>query len=193
MTMNVRFVVKRRRALLGLAVTSFSSLCIRATSSQTIVARPYQVTWPSGWEVSYLPSPTTNSGKNLGGERVRVLLKVEAVAVIAAIELTYFPRIDKGRASLTEEFDLLRSALQAGYERQQFQVNLTPTTALAMGGQAALKAELSVVSERAKLTQWMGVALSPQFLYSLTFTANDENFARYRPQFEKVTQTIVFR
>lgn len=190
--MTIGFVTTRRRTLLGMAAACFGVLSIGVASADTTVARPYQVTWPGGWEVSYLPSPTTHSGKNLGGERVRVLLKAEGVATVAAIELTYIPRSDKGRASLTEEFDLLRGALQMGYERQKFKVNLTPTTALAMGGQTALKAELSVTNEVVKLRQWMGVALSPQFLYSLTFTANDENFARYRPQFEKIVRAIAF-
>ena len=191
--MNIESIATRRLALFGLAVACSGVLSIGAASADTSVAPPYRVTWPSGWEVSYLPSPTTNSGKNLGGERVRVLLKAEGVATVAAIELTHFPRSDKGRASLTEEFDLLRDALQMGYERQKFKVSLTPTTTLAMGGQSALKTELSVTNESVKLKQWMGVALSPQFLYSLTFTANDENFARYRPQFEQVVQAIAFR
>ncbi len=191
--MNIGFVPTRRLALLALAATCFVALDISAASADTTVARPYQVTWPSGWEVSFLPSATTNSGKNLGGERVRVLLKAEGVAPVAAIELTYFPRSDQGRASLTEEFDLIRGGLQTGYERQKFKVNLTPTTAFALGGISALKTELSVASESVKLMQWMGIALSPQFFYSLSFTASDENFARYRPQFEKVMQTIVFK
>jgi Domain of unknown function (DUF4946) len=191
--MNTEFVQTRRRALLGLVGAFSGALGIRAASADTTVARPYQVTWPSGWDVSYLPSPTTNSGKILGGERVRVLLKSEGVAVVAAIELTYFPRSDNGRASLVEEFDLLRDALRTGYERQKFKVSLTPTTTLAMGGQSALKTELSVTNESVKLKQWMGVALSPQFLYSLSFTASDENFVRYRPQFEKVMHAIAFR
>ena len=99
--MNSGFLVTRRLALLSLAATCSGLLYISAASADTTVARPYQVTWPSGWEVSNLPSPTTNSGKNLGGERVRALLKAEGAATVAAIELTYFPRSDKGRASLT--------------------------------------------------------------------------------------------
>lgn len=188
--MTIGFVTTRRRALLGMAAACFGVLSIGVASADTTVARPYQVTWPGGWEVSYLPSPTTHSGKNLGGERVRVLLKAEGVATVAAIELTYFPRSDKGRTSLTEEFDLLRGALQMGYERQKFKVNLTPTRALVIGGQSALTTELTVVGNSVRLMQWIGVALSPQFLYSLTFTASEENFARYGQQFDAITRTI---
>ncbi len=191
--MNARCDVKSKRVLLNLAAVGFALLCIGSTSSQTIVARPYQVTWPVGWEVSYLPSPTTNSGKSLGGERVRVLLKADDTAVVAAIELTYFPRSDNGRASLPDEFDQLRSTIQAAYERQKFEVNLTPAQLLAIGGQSALTTELSVVSDSMRLKQWMGVALSPQFLYSLTFTASEESFARYRPQFDAAKQSILFK
>ena len=191
--MNIGFEVTRRLLLFGLATALSGVLCVSAASAETAAARPYQVTWPSGWEPSYLPSPITNGEKNLGGERVRVLLKAEGLTTVAAIELTYFPRSDNGHANLTEELDLLRSALQTEYEQQKFKVNMTPTTALVMGGQSALKTELSIASERVQLMQWMGVARSPQFLYSLTFTASNENFARYRPQFDAVKQSIVFK
>lgn len=191
--MTPRFIVQRRRALLGLAAAGLSSLCIGAASSQTATARPYQVTWPSGWEVSYLPSPTTNSGKNLGGERARVLLKTEGVAVVAAMELAYFPRSDNGQATLTEQFDQLRSSMQAAYERQKFKVNLSPAQALVIGGQSALTTELSVVGNNVRLMQWVGVALSPQFFYSLMFTASEENFVRYRPRFDVITRSITLQ
>ena len=191
--MNIGFVATRRLALLGVALAWCGVLGISVASAETAVVRPYQVTWPTGWEVSYLPSAATNSGKNLGGERVRVLLKAEGVAVVAAIELTYFPRSDKGQAKLTEEFDQLRSQIQAAYEQQKFKVNLTSTRALMMGGQSALTTELSVVGDNAHLMQWMGVALSPQFLYSLTFTVREENFARYRPQFDAVTRSMALK
>ena len=174
------------------------AICICAwavgtASAETNTSQPYRVVWPPGWDVSYLPSPTTDSGKNLGGERVRVLLKDEGGAFAAAIELTHFPRSDKGRANLTEEFDLLRGNMKAGYERQKFQVRLTPTQAQAIGGLSALTTELSVTNENTHLMQWLGVALSPQTFYALTFTARAENFARYRPQFDAVTRSIAFK
>lgn len=192
-SVNSGINIDRRRALLTVAVVSVHLLSLSASSAETIAPRPYRVVWPTGWDVSYLPSPTTDSGKNLGGERVRVLLKDEGGAFAAAIELTHFPRSDKGRANLTEEFDLLRGNLKAGYERQKFQVRLTPTQAQAIGGLSALTTELSVTNENTHLMQWLGVALSPQTFYALTFTARAENFARYRPQFDAVTRSIAFK
>ena len=185
--------VNRRRALLAMSVVSVQLLCLSAASAETIAPRPYRVVWPTGWEVSYLPSPATNSGKNLGGERARVLLKGVGGAFVAAIELTHLPRSDKGRANLTEEFDLLRANLKAGYERQKFQVKLTPTQEQAIGGLPALTTELSVTNDNTHLMQWMAVALSPQFFYALTFTARAENFVRYRPQFDAVKQAIALK
>ncbi len=71
------------------------AMCICAwvcgtASAETNTSQPYRVICPSGWEVSHLPSPKTNSGKYLGGGRVRVLFKVNGAAVATAIELTYF-------------------------------------------------------------------------------------------------------
>ena len=192
-SVNSEINMDRRRALLTVAVVSVHLLSLSASSAETITPRPYQVVWPTGWDVSYLPSPTTDSGKSLGGERARVLLKGEDWAVVAAIELTHFPRSDTGRANLTEEFDLFRGNLKAGYERQKFQVKLTPTQEQAIGGLPALSTELSVTNDNTHLLQWLGVALSPQFFYALTFTARAERFVRYRPQFDAVTRSFAFK
>ena len=192
-SVNAGLNVNRRRALLGAAFVGAHWLGLGAASAETIAPRPYRVVWPTGWDVSYLPSPDTNSGKNLGGERVRVMLKSEGGAFVAAVELTYFPRSDKGRATLTEEFDLLRGNLQAGYEQKKLKVKLTPTQEQAMGGLSALTTELSATNDNTHLMQWLGVALSPQFFYALTFTARAENFVRYRPQFDAVTQSIALK
>ncbi len=70
---------------------------------------------------------------------------------------------------------------------------MTPTQAISMGGQSALMTELSIVNDSKHLKQWMRVALSPQFFYSLTFTAEKENFARYRAQFDAVTQSMALK
>ncbi len=168
-------------------------LGLSAASAETIAPRPYRVVWPTGWDVSNLPSSTTNSGKKLGGERVRALLKGEGVAVVAAINLAYFPRSDKGQANLAEEFDQLRSSVQAAYEEQKFKVNPAPERALSIGGLSAITTELSVINDSTHLMQWIGVMLSPQFFYSLTFTASAENFVRYRPQFDAFTRSITFK
>jgi len=166
---------------------------VGTASAETIAARPFLAVWPSGWEVNYLPSPKTDSGRNLGGERVRVLLKPNGAAVAAAIELTYFPRSDTGRASLAEEFDQVRGNIQTIYEQQKFKVSLTPTQAISMGGQSALTTELAIANDSKRLKQWLGVALSPQFFYSLTFTAGEENFARYLPHFDAATRSITLK
>ena len=162
-------------------------------TAETSPPRPYRAAWPIGWEVSYLPSPKPNSGRDLGGERVRVLLKADGVAVAAAIELTYFPRSDKGQTSSAEEFAQVRDNMQAIYQQQKFNVSLTPTQSILMGGQSALTTELSIANDSRRLKQWIGVVLSPQFFYSLTFTAGEENFSRFLPQFDAVKQSIVLQ
>ena len=177
----------------AVCVICFSVCGASTTSAETTTPRPYRAVWPEGWEVSYLPSPKTDSGKNLGVERVRVLLKVDGVAVAAAIELTYFPRSDKGQTSSAEEFAQVRDNMQAIYQQQKFKVNLTPTQSILMGGQSALTTELSIANDSRRLKQWIGVVLSPQFFYSLTFTAGEENFARFLPQFDAVKQSIVLQ
>ena len=188
-TVSLQWAIRATCAVCALWI---SALGASTASAETITLRPYRAVWPSGWEVSYLPSPSSSSGKNLGGERLRVLLTAEGV-VVAAIELTDFPRSDNGRANLAEEFDQIRSGTRAAYERQKFKVNLTPAQALTIGGQSALTTELSFASDSLHLMQWIGVALSPQFLYSLTFTASEENYARYRPQFDAAKQSITLQ
>ena len=188
-TVSLQWAIRATCAVCALWI---SALGASTASAETITLRPYRAVWPSGWDVSHLPSPITHSGKNLGGERMRVLLTAEGV-VLAAIELTYFPRRDNGRANLAEEFDQIRSGTRAAYERQKFKANLTPAQALTIGGQSALTTELSFASDSLHLMQWIGVALSPQFLYSLTFTASEENYARYRPQFDAVKQSITLQ
>ena len=187
------FTVSLQCVIRAVCVICFSVCGASTASAETSTPRPYRAVWPEGWEVSYLPSPKTDSGKNLGGERVRVLLKVDGVAVAAAIELTYFPRSDKGQTSSAEEFAQVRENMQAIYQQHKFQVNLTPTQSILMGGQSALTTELSIANDSRRLKQWIGVVLSPQFFYSLTFTAGEENFARFLPQFDAVKQSITLQ
>ena len=113
----------------------------------------------------------------------------------AAIELTYFQRGDKGRANLAEEFSGVRRNLRTAFEQQRFTVTMTPleSQATTLGGQSALTLELSAANDSAHLKQWLGMAMSPQFFYTLTFTASAENFARYRSQFDALKQSIVFK
>ena len=187
------FTESPRCLIRAVCVIGFSVCGASTASAEMIAPRPYHAVWPTGWEVSYLPAPKTDSGEDLGGERVRVMLKSDDG--FAAIELTYFPHSDKGQANLTKEFARVRSRLRTIFEQQKLSVTMTPAEAQpsALGGQSALTLELSASNDRVHVKQWVGMALSTKFLYSLTFTAYEKNYARYRPQFDAVKQSITLQ
>ncbi len=85
--------------------------------------------------------------------------------------------------------------MQTPFEQHKFTVTITrpEPQAIPLGGQSALIFELFAVNGNAHVKQWVRMALSPEFLYTLTFTASEENFACYRSQFDKVKQSIVFK
>ena len=141
---------------------------------------PYRIQWPAGWELTQLPSPETNSGKNLGGGRARAV-RMENGGMVAAIELTYLPRRDNGRASLSEEFESMVEGIQAGYEKKHLKATLRTLPRSEIGGHAARMVEISISSQENQLTQWIGMVFSPSYVYSLTYTAVGENFSRFHP------------
>lgn len=148
---------------------------------------PYRIQWPAGWALTELPSPETNSGKNLGGGRVRAI-RMENGAMAAAIELTYLPRRDNGKAILSEEFDSMVEGLQAGYEKKGLKLTARPLPRAELGGHTARMVELSVSSPEKQLTQWIGMAFSPTYVYSLSYTAPGENFSRFYQVFEALAK-----
>lgn len=177
-------------AWLGKPVSAGSNVPVLADTQQPAPIRialadkstslPYRIQWPAGWELTQLPSSETNSGKNLGGGRARAV-RMENGGMVAAIELTYLPRRDNGRASLSEEFESMVDGIQAGYEKKHLKVTLRPLPRSEIGGHAARLAEISVSSQESLLTQWIGMAFSPNYVYSLTYTAVGDNFARFHP------------
>jgi hypothetical protein len=155
-------------------------------------ATPYTVKWPAGWELTHLPTARTNSGKQLGGERFRAV-RSEAGAPAAAIELTLIPRNDKGQVSLAYEFEVALRTIQSGYAQKNLTVDLGSLQNSPLGGLPAMSTEISISGAGVHLKQWLAMAVSPGYVYALTYSGNDANYASYRPQFEQLKAGLVLR
>jgi Domain of unknown function (DUF4946) len=153
---------------------------------------PYRVQWPSGWEVTRLPAPTSANGKNLGGERVRAV-SLENGRPAAAIELTSIPRRDGGKADLEYEFNSMLKFVREGYESKGLTVSVGARKTASLGTLEALEAEISATGPSVVLRQWVSMALSKEYMYSLSFTGPSANFARYRDTFQQTLRSLVLK
>jgi hypothetical protein len=173
------------------AVFLFLALLLAGTAFAEDSAVPYKVEWPKGWEVSHLPTPTLSSGKNLGGERVRAI-RIQDDRPAAVLELSWFPRGDGGKASLDEEFDGVVKNISEAYKALGMTVKVERKTAT-LGSlpdrEATVKGALGEVS----IQQWMSMAFSKEYIYSLTFSGQEEEMKKSQADFEAVRHSLTLR
>jgi len=164
-------------------------ICLCFCCAEKHTSTPYRVQWPAEWEVTHLPSPDTSSGKNLGGGRERAIYTENGV-IVAIIELTYIPRTDKGKLNLADEFNVALRTIQKGYEQKQLKIVFRMQQLSQICNFPSKITEISASGTDIHLKQWMGMALSPSYIYSLTFTASEENFSRFRSEFDEIVKII---
>lgn len=155
-------------------------------------AQPYIIEWPPAWSVKTLPGPTTTNGKDLGGTRVRAL-KNEKNGVAAAIELTYFPRQDGGKATLEGELPTLLRTIANGYESKGLKVSTTPPKQSTLGTLPSSEIEVTATGANFELCQWIAMAFGKDYAYSLTYTGRKPDFESLRHDFDSCLKTLVLQ
>lgn len=153
-------------------------------------AVPYSIEWPTAWNVTTLPGPTAENGPNLGGTRVRAL-KNEKNGVAAAIELTYFPRRDAGKATLKGELPLLLKTIKSGYQSKGLKVSTTTPKQSTLGNLPSSELEVTATGQNLILCQWIAMAFGKNYVYSLTYTGRKADFDGLRYQFESCLKSLV--
>lgn len=158
---------------------------------EDLVNKPFEAVWPEGWKTKVLPGPLTNSGKDLGGKRVRSA-RVDN-GVLTVIELTFFPRTDKGQSNLAEEIKTVLSNVKSGYETNGFSAELGPVQNTKLSKLDAFEALVTVTTPSFKMLQNILLAQSEDYLYSLTFTGRQTQFDLYKPVYEKLRGSLVLK
>ena len=148
---------------------------VRATDE---VSAPYKVQWPLGWDITSLPAATTNSGKNIGGTRIRAMKKDGAEPVVG-IEFTYIPRSDQGRAILEEEFSSALKTIGNAYRAKGFNVIEDTPAQVTLGKLAALETNVQVKGPNFTLDQYLAIALGKNHVYSISFSGQEAQFKKY--------------
>lgn len=158
---------------------------------EDLVNKPFEAVWPEGWKTKVLPGPLTNSGKDLGGKRVRST-RVDN-GVLTVIELTFFPRTDKGQSNVAEEIKTVLSNVKSGYETNGFSAELGPVQNTKLSKLDANEALVTVTTPGFKMLQNILLAQSEDYLYSLTFTGRQTQYDLYKPVYERLRSSLVLK
>ena len=145
---------------------------------------PYKAHWPEGWDVESHPTPSQKPGSG----RVRVQ-RQENGKLAAAIELVYFRR-PAGKMSLDTDFAGVVKGLQEGYEAKGLTPKVAGPRATTLASHPAQEVESAVTGRGVALHQLYGMALTAKYVYTLTYTAQDAHYERYREAFEKARQSL---
>ena len=183
--------------MVGMLVLVIAFLLIYSSNSLKVfgaeqTAQPYTIEWPPAWSVKTLPGPTTANGMDLGGIRVRALKK-EKNGVAAAIELTYFPRRDGGKATLEGELPTLLKTITNGYESKGLKVSTTPPKQSTLGSLPASEIEVKATGANFELCQWIAMAFGKNYVYSLTYTGRKPEFESLRHDFDSCLKSLVLQ
>lgn len=173
------------RLLLIFACAAWSSAGSTLLALELPRKVPFEVEWPQNWESGQLPlrSESQDGGKVRG-------LKRRGDQAVAAIEITFIPRKDQGKAELDSEFNTALSAIQQGYAKAGLSAEVSHARSSVLGHQPALDADISVAGADATLRQWLGMAFSPRYVYSVTFTAQEPEYKKLRGEFEQVLASL---
>lgn len=173
--------------LLGLACVAVL-LCATGAAAQP-PAPPYQIQWPAGWEVSRLAIPSPNGPKVFGGERVRAVRKDKGGSA-AVIELSYVPRTDGGWANLDEGLEGMTRGIRNAFQNMGLTVKVD-RKAGTLASLEALEATISATGPALDWRQWVAMAYSKDFMYTLSFSGRDADLQKSQAAFEAVRRSLV--
>jgi len=182
--------MKRKRCSSLLRVTGLLTLALCLATAAVAEDGPFKVQWPEGWEVTRVPPPAPKE-ENFGIERIRAEKLEGGNPVI--LQLAYYHRKDRGNSSLEEELDGLLQEAERGF--QSF--GLTPTVVSRKAGtlasHPALEAEVSATNETVSMQFWASIAISREYVYSLSFTGLGDAFERNRGALEATVRSLVLK
>jgi hypothetical protein len=110
----------------------------------------------------------------------------------AAIELTWFPRRSEKTTSDMIFSGMLKD-LQEVYQSKGLTAKVTGPRPSSLGSHSGQEAEVAVTGRGVALRQWYGMALSDRYIFSLSYTAQEANYDRYREAFEQTRRSLVLK
>lgn len=92
------------------------------TELEDLADKPFEAVWMDGWKTKVLP--LTNSGRDLWRQASTINEIDNGVPTV--IELTFFPRRDKGQSNIADEIKTVLSNIKSGYETKGFSAEVGP-------------------------------------------------------------------
>lgn len=159
---------------------------------QAVVAdKPFKATWPAGWELVEMASPTPDSGKQLGGLRIRAIKVDDNVPTI--IELTYFPVRTQSHDSVDDQLASVLKNVKESYEAKGLPAAVGEVKKARLGGLDAVDAAVTVTAPKFLMIQSFSLAFGKNYLYSLTFTGRKEQYEKYQPIFQTFRESMILQ
>lgn len=161
------------------------------TELEDLTDKPFEAVWPEGWKTKVLPGPLTNSGRDLGGKRVRSMKIDNGIPTV--IELTFFPRRDKGQSNIAEEIKTVLSNIKSGYETKGFSSEVGPVENTKLSKLESNEAIVTVTTPAFKMLQSILLTQSEDYFYSLTFTGRQTQYDLYKPAYDRLRSSLVLK
>lgn len=161
------------------------------TELEDLADKPFEAVWPEGWKTKVLPGPLTNSGIDLGGKRVRSMKIDNGIPTV--IELTFFPRRDKGQSNIAEEIKTVLSNIKSGYETKGFSSEIGPVQNTKLSKLESNEAIVTVTAPAFKMLQSILLTQSEDYFYSLTFTGRQSQYDLYKPSYDRLRSSLVLK
>ncbi|MBK7748010.1 MAG: DUF4946 domain-containing protein [Candidatus Obscuribacter sp.] len=161
------------------------------TELEDLTDKPFEAVWPDGWKTKVLPGPLTNSGRDLGGKRVRSMKIDNGIPTV--IELTFFPRRDKGQSNIADEIKTVLSNIKSGYETKGFSAEIGPVQNTKLSRLDSNEAIVTVTTPAFKMLQSILLTQSEDYFYSLTFTGRQTQYDLYKPAYDRLRSSLVLK
>lgn len=161
------------------------------TDLEDLADKPFEAVWPEGWKTKVLPGPLTNSGRDLGGKRVRSIKIDNGIPTV--IELTFFPRRDKGQSNIADEIKTVLSNIKSGYETKGFSSEVGPVQNTKLSKLDSNEAIVTVTTPAFKMLQSILLTQSEDYFYSLTFTGRQTQYDLYKTAYERLRSSLVLK
>ncbi len=176
--------------MLARAAMFIIAAALPPTMSSASAAAP-AISWPQGWELRDIATPTTESGERFDGSNKLAFKTSPEGKVLAAINVTALAIRPGDKPDLDHQMASLVGTVQKGYTAKGMSVSCQPPERTTLGGRSALQTDCHVHNGHAEIiAQRIVVAIGSHDVESISYTAPPANFSTYEADFTLVRQSL---